>query len=134
MDKKELKKASGDVFFEASRMEDNSYIRVNWVGIQSLETIMMGSGQLLSMLQKKPCAAILNSNKELIGPWDDGALYLGSTWALKAKFLGVTRWAHVMSPGIYGQRSFQKFNQLAEPYFSIEAFDSEEAAAAELRN
>ena len=63
MEKTELKKTNGDVFFEATRMADNSYILVNWVGIQSLETIMMGANQLLIMLRNKPCAAILNSNK-----------------------------------------------------------------------
>ncbi|MBK0402717.1 hypothetical protein I5M27_06950 [Adhaeribacter sp. BT258] len=125
MEKKELKKANGDVFFEAMRAADNSYILVNWVGIQSLETIMLGANQLLQMLRHQPSLSILNSNKELIGPWDDGALFLGNTWAVKASILGVKNFAHVLAPGLYGKRSFQKFEQFAERYFTIETFESE---------
>ena len=128
MDSKELKKPNGDVFFEAERKHANSFILVNWIGIQTLETIMMGANQLLVMLRQKPCYDILNSNKELIGPWDAGALYLGSRWALQAKALGVEHFAQVMAPGIYGQRSFQKFQDLAQHFFQIETFETDAEA------
>ncbi len=130
MHKKELKKANGDLFFEADRKGANSFIYVNWIGIQSIETIMMGANQILSILKQAPCAAILNSNKELIGPWDDGALFMGGKWVLEANTLGVVHFAHVLSPGIYGQRSFQKFYQLAHHYLQIETFDTENEAEA----
>lgn len=128
MDKVELKKANGDVFFTAQRAVGNSFIHVNWIGIQSLETIMYGAGQLLVMLQKLPCKTILNSNQELIGPWDDGALYLGNTWAPKAKHLGLNNFVQVLAPGIYGKRSFEKFQQLAGKFFKIETFEHEQDA------
>ncbi len=130
MDTRELIKANGDLFFEAERKGANSFIYVNWVGIQSLETIMMGANQLLSMLRHQSCPAILNSNKELIGPWDDGALFMGGKWVLEANMLGVVHFAHVLSPGIYGKRSFQKFYQLAHNYLQIETFDTDADAEA----
>ena len=133
MEKTELKKTNGDVFFEATRMADNSYILVNWVGIQSLETIMMGANQLLIMLRNKPCTAILNSNKELIGPWDAGALFMGNTWATRARMLGLNNFAHVLAPGIYGKRAFQKFYQEAQNQFHIETFETDAAARAWLK-
>jgi hypothetical protein len=130
MNKIELKKANGDLFFEAERKQDNTYILVNWIGIQSLETIMMGAHQLLTLLCQQPCPAILYSNKELIGPWDDGALFLGSKWAQEAKKLGLKFLAEVQSPGIYGQRSLQKFNDLAQHQLQIETFTAEAEAEA----
>ena len=133
MQKKELKKANGDVFFQAERKAGNSYIQVNWIGIQSLETIMMGAGLLLNMLRELPCSAILYSNQELIGPWEDGAFFLGSSWAPKARNLGVECFAHVLAPGIYGRRSFQRFEQLAQHQFRIEAFETIKDAEAWLQ-
>ncbi|MDQ3290963.1 MAG: hypothetical protein M3Q05_06695 [Bacteroidota bacterium] len=130
MEKKELKKANGDLFFEVCRKAANSYIHANWVGIQSIETIMLGANLVLSMLRQEPCSAILNSNKELIGPWDDGALYMGNKWVMDLNTLGVIHFAHVLAPGVYGQRSFEKFFQLAQPYLQIEVFNSDEEAEA----
>lgn len=122
------------MFFEATRMADNSYIFVNWVGRQSLETIMMGANQLLAMLRQQSCNAIINSNKELIGPWDDGALFMGSTWATKAKLLGLLTFAQVLAPGIYGKRSFEKFNLSAHKYLQVETFESDTEAIAWIRS
>jgi len=128
MERSELFKANGDLFFEVERKPANSYIYTNWIGIQSLESILMGSKQVLTMLRREPCKAILNSNKELIGPWDDGALYMGNKWVKDLNTLGVIYFAHVLAPGIYGQRSFEKFFQLAQPYIQIEVFNTEEEA------
>ncbi|PSR52664.1 hypothetical protein AHMF7605_03550 [Adhaeribacter arboris] len=128
MERKELKKFNGDLFFEVQRKAANSYIFTNWVGIQTLETILLGTNQVLDMLRKEPSTGILNSNRELIGPWDDGALYMGNKWVMELNTLGVIHFAHVLAPGIYGQRSFEKFFQLAQPYLQIEVFNSNEEA------
>lgn len=130
MNKKILQKANGDVFFEATRQAGNAYLYVNWIGIQTIETMMMGANQLLAMLRRQPCPDILNSHQELIGPWDDGALFLGSQWAPQAQVLGVLHFAQVLAPGIYGQRSFRHFYQLAQHKFQIETFATPEAAQA----
>ncbi|MDQ4140295.1 MAG: hypothetical protein M3142_07195 [Bacteroidota bacterium] len=130
MDRKELRKTNGDLFFEVERKPANSYILANWIGIQSLESIMMGTNLVLSMLRREPCSAILNSNKELIGPWDEGALYMGNKWVMDVNTLGVIHYAHVLAPGIYGQRSFEKFFRLAQPYLQIEVFNTDKEAEA----
>jgi hypothetical protein len=129
MDKKELRKANGDVFFEAARQVGNAFILVNWIGIQSVETIMMGANLLLTMLRQEPCAALLNSNKELIG-----ALFLGARWAPQAKSLGMVYFAQVLAPGVYGQRSFHLFLPLAQPHLQVEIFETDAAAEAWLQD
>lgn len=128
MDKRELRKANGDVFFEAVRMTDNSFIKANWIGLQSLESIVMGSNLLLSMLREKPCSALLNSNSELVGPWEVGVKWLAMKWAPEAKAFGVRYFAHVLSHGIFGKRSFQTLLPLIENEFDVRSFDDETAA------
>lgn len=132
-DSKDLKKANGDVFFEVRRMPDNSFLYVNWIGIQSLETMMMGSRQLLAMLQEKSCQGLLNSNRELIGPWEVAVNWLVNKWAPQAKALGIRHYAHVLSPGIYGQRSFESLYPSLKVYFHTISFNDESTAEEWLR-
>ncbi|WP_157593209.1 hypothetical protein [Rufibacter tibetensis] len=128
MDRKELKKANGDVFFEAWRMPEELFIRVNWIGIQTLETVVMGGNQLLAMLREKPCRGILNSNRELIGPWESAVPYMAYKWAPTAEILGLKYFAHVLSPGIFGQRSYEVFNQQLKGQLRTRAFEMEDQA------
>lgn len=126
MDKKELKKANGDVYFEALRRPDNAFVFVNWIGIQSLETMVMGGNLVLAMLREKSCTGLLNSNRELIGPWDMAVPYLACKWAPAARDMGLRNYAHVLSPGIFGQRSYEKFSQLVnEPHLHVRSFDQQ---------
>lgn len=125
MDTKELKKANGDVYFEAHRMPQNEYLSVNWVGIQSLETMVMGSNHVLSLLRERPCRGLLNSNRELIGPWEVAVSYLAYRWAPAAPAahaLGLRYFAHVLSPGIFGQRSFELFRTQLKDQLVLQAF------------
>ncbi|PRY11354.1 hypothetical protein CLV24_111149 [Pontibacter ummariensis] len=128
IDYKELKKADGYPFFEASRRPDNSFIAVNWIGTQSLETVVMGGNHILAMLREKPCQGLLNSNRELIGPWDAAVSWLSYKWVPQAKELGLRYYAHVLSPGIYGQRSFAMFQESLKSHFSMRPFNDEKRA------
>lgn len=128
MDKKELRKANGDVFFEVWRSPDNSFLVVNWIGIQSLETIVMGGNHILMMLRQKPCEGLVNSNRELIGPWDVAVNWLNYKWAPQAKLIGLKYFAHVLSPGIYGQRPFKQLEQGLAKNLEVRSFSDEEEA------
>lgn len=130
---KELRKANGDVFCEVKRSADNAFIYVNWIGIQSLETMVMGGNQVLGMLREMTCPAILNSNRELIGPWDNAVSWLAHKWAPQAKELGVQRIAHVLSHGIFGKRSFEKLTPELVPLFRVKTFEEENLAEKWIR-
>ena len=129
----ELRKANNDIFFEAERSADNSCILANWVGLQSLESIVMGGNLLLSMLREKPCSGILNSNRELVGPWSAGVNWIALKWAPQAKVLGVQYYAHVLSHGIYGQKSYQELAPLLSKTLEIRSFEEDELAQDWLR-
>jgi hypothetical protein len=125
---KELKKANGDVFFEARRKPDNSYIAINWIGLQSLETVMLGCNQILAMLREKPCPRLLNSNRELVGPWEVAVSWLVYKWAPQANALGLRYFAHVLSPGVFGQRSFRSFQDMLKGELRVKGFEEEQKA------
>ncbi len=88
----------------------------------------MGSNLLLAMLRNKPCSAILNNNHELVGPWEVGINWLAYKWAPQARDLGVRHYAHVMSYGIFGQKSFKTFAPLLKGFFEVKAFEDETEA------
>ncbi|MFD1188092.1 hypothetical protein [Pontibacter rugosus] len=125
---KELKKANGDVFCEVTRMSGNAYVFINWIGIQSLETVVIGGNYVLSILRAKPCSMLLNSNRELIGPWETAINWWVYKWAPQAKDVGVRYFAHVLSPGIYGQRSFHSLYPQLKMQLEVKPFEDEEGA------
>jgi hypothetical protein len=133
MDKIELKKANGDVFLEARRMPDNSFILANWIGIQSLETMVVGGNQILALLRERSCPGFLNSNKELIGPWEIAVNWLAFKWVPKAKLSGLHYFAHVLSPGIYGRRSFQNLYPKISGQLEVKTFEADKEAEAWLQ-
>ncbi|GAB3194306.1 hypothetical protein ABID22_000264 [Pontibacter aydingkolensis] len=133
IDSQNLKKANGDVFIEIHRAPDNAFLHVNWIGIQSLETIMMGGNQILSMLRVKPCQGLLNSNRELIGSWESAVNWLSYRWAPQAEILGLRNFAHVISPGIYGQWSFDALYPKIKGIFEVQSFLTDDAAKAWLQ-
>lgn len=130
---RELQKANGDVFCEIRRSPDNAFIYVNWIGIQSLETIVMGCNQVLHLLKEKPCAAILNNNREVVGPWEIAISWLSNKWVPQVKALGVRYFAHVLSYGVFGKRSFEKLKPELKLHFKVKSFDDEAMAEEWIR-
>ncbi|MEJ8801300.1 hypothetical protein [Pontibacter sp. H249] len=88
----------------------------------------MGGNHVLAMLREKPCQGMLNSNRELIGPWEVAVNWLSNKWTPQAKELGLRYYAHALSPGIYGQRSFDSFYPSLKYKLEVKAFVDEEAA------
>lgn len=83
---------------------------------------------MLMMLREKTAKGILISNREVIGPWDVAVNWLANKWAPEAATLGIFYYAHVMSPGIYAQRSFQMVHQSLHKYFEVQTFENETEA------
>lgn len=128
MERKEFRKANGDVFLIAERMPDNAYIHARWIGIQSIETVMQGGNYYATMLQTQPCARLLNDHKELIGPWDVANQWIVNEWTPKVLGLGLQYMAQVLAPGIYGKMSFHQLHQQIENMFEIRMFEDPELA------
>ncbi len=123
MTKVELKKPNGDVFLIAERMPDNLYIHAQWIGIQTLDTVMQGGSHYIKMLQEQPCSRLLNNHKELIGPWEVANDWIVSFWTPKVMELGLQYMSQVLAPGIYGKMSFHHLHQHIGDKFQIKMFE-----------
>ena len=128
-----LSKIYGDVFFTASRMEDNAYIYARWFGVQSVETVMQGGYKLLEMMQARPCASLLNSNKNVIGSWDMALSWAENEWAPQMRAAGLRYLAQVVPSSIYATFSIENLIQRIDDTFEIRTFEEEEEAAAWLQ-
>ncbi|PSR56260.1 hypothetical protein AHMF7605_23540 [Adhaeribacter arboris] len=128
MGKIELKKENGDVFLIAERMPDNSYVLAQWIGIQTLDTVRQGGNHYIKMLQNQPCAKLLNSHAELIGPWTVANDWIVQVWTPKVQALGLRYMAQVLAPGVYGQMSFHQLHQRLSNTWEIKMFDDEPSA------
>lgn len=128
MNKKELRKPNGDVYLVAERMPGNTYILAQWTGRQNLATVKEGGNYYIEMMEQEPCAKLLNSHKELVGPWDIANDWIVQEWTPKVRALGLRYMAQVLAYGVYGQMSFYQLHQRIDDQFEIKMFENEEAA------
>lgn len=124
----EITKPTGDIFATLERMPDNAYLYAQWIGIQNLDTMQKGWKAYLSILEDQPCSKLLNSHKELIGPWDVANDWIATVWAPAAVSLGLRHMAHVLAPGIYGQTSFHLLHHRISDMLEIKVFENVAAA------
>ena len=128
-----MSKIYGDVFFTASRMEDNAYIYARWFGVQSVETVMQGGYKLLEMMQARPCTRLLNSNKNVIGSWDMALSWAENEWAPQMRAAGLRYLAQVVPSSIYATLTIENLIQRIDDSFEIRTFEEEADAAAWLQ-
>jgi len=119
----EITKPNGDIFATLERMHHNAFLYAQWIGIQNLETIQKGGNTYLNFMREQPCSKLLNSHKELIGPWDVANDWIAGYWTPTAISLGLRYMAQVLAPGIYGQTSFHLLHQRIGDMLEIKLFD-----------
>ena len=124
----QLTKPDGSVFLEYERMPNNAYINAHWIGRQYLDTVQRGGKAYLDLMRELPCAKLLNSHEELVGPWDVANDWISSYWTPTAVSLGLRYMAQVLARGVYGQMSFQQLHQRIGNMLEIKMFDNEAAA------
>ena len=124
----EFTKPNGDVYAILERAQGNTYLFARWTGIQTMETIQEGGKVYLDVIRQYPTAKLLNSHKELIGPWEFANEWISQIWTPKAIELGMRYMAQVLAPGIYGQMSFHQLHQRIGNLLEVKMFDSEERA------
>ncbi len=78
-----MEKVFGDVFFTSERLEDTVYIKAQWFGVQSVETVKEGDDTLLELMQEYSCPRLLNSNKKSDRSWD---MVLEWAWCIYITF------------------------------------------------
>ncbi|MCC9169107.1 hypothetical protein [Pontibacter harenae] len=129
-----LKKIYGDVFFTATRKQDNAYIYARWFGVQSVETVKEGGYKLLEMIMEKPCRMLLNSNKNVVGSWDMALEWAEVEWAPQMRSAGLRYLAQVVPSSIFASLTIDSLVLRIGDEFEIRTFEEEADAEAWLKS
>jgi hypothetical protein len=129
-----FRRADGYVYLTATRDRANGWIHAQWTGVQTLETIQTGGLAYVEMLDAEPCAKLLNDHRELVGRFLDANDWVAQVWTPRIMQAGLRYFAHVLSPGVFGQLSMQDLHQRISDQFEIKMFGQLEDAQAWLRS
>lgn len=129
-----LRKVFGDVFFTATRLNNDSILYAQWFGVQSVETVKEGGYKMLEMLKEKPYSKLLNSNKDVVGSWDMALDWAENTWTPLMREAGLRYLAQVVPLRIYATLTIETLIQRIDKKFEIRIFEDVEEAEAWLRS
>ncbi|MDJ0367641.1 hypothetical protein QMK33_21045 [Hymenobacter sp. H14-R3] len=131
--KKDITNAFGKVFISIDYDRANSLIYNDWRGYQTLESIMAGANACLGELQQFKCPYLLNDNTNVTGPWDHAVAWIAQDWTPRAMALGLTHFAHVVSPESFAALSAEAMFTSIGTSFQMRIFGSVPAARQWLR-
>lgn len=83
----------------------NNWVYTSWRGVLPTERVIQGCQATIDFLQETPCIHILNDNREVIGSWSAANEWIAQNWMPQVLAMGLRRFAHVVSPDIFGQAS-----------------------------
>jgi hypothetical protein len=94
----ELTNGFGKVYLTITYDAANQWVHNNWIGYQTHAGIVAGATACLPFFQEHACPYLLNDNRQVTGPWDHAVEWIVTDWAPRALALGLTHFAHVVSP------------------------------------
>lgn len=103
--KKELKNSFDKIYLTIEFDKSDSWIYNNWLGVLPTEKVIQGCQATIDFLRENPCTKMLNDNRQVVGSWSAANDWIAQHWAPQVLALGLKRFAHVVSPGIFGQAS-----------------------------
>ena len=122
------------MYLTAERNREEGWIYAHWVGVQTRHTVMEGGMAYVEMLRAEPCSKLLNDHRELVGRFLDANDWIAQVWTPLIMQAGLRYFAHVLSPGIFGQISIEDLHQRIGNQFEMQFFEDIEAAKEWLRS
>jgi hypothetical protein len=95
---------------------------------------MEGGLAYVDMLRAEPCPKLLNDHQELVGRFLEANDWIAQVWTPLIMQAGLRYFAHVLSPGIFGQLSIKDLHQRIGTQFEMQFFEDIEAAKDWLRS
>ena len=111
----------------------NQWVYCNWTGVLPTEKVIQGGLATIEFLRETPCAHMLNDNREVVGSWNPANDWIATTWMPQVLKLGLKRFAHIVSPGIFGQASAEEMVTRVGGQLEIRLFKDVELAKQWLR-
>jgi hypothetical protein len=106
--KKECRNSYDKVFLTIELDKTNGWIYNNWIGVLPTDTVIQGCLCVIDVVRDTLCPHMLNDNRQVIGSWTSANEWIASTWLPEVLALGLKRFAHIVSPGIFGQASAEE--------------------------
>ncbi|TYZ06370.1 hypothetical protein FY528_18540 [Hymenobacter lutimineralis] len=128
MDQQQYTNSFGKVYLTVQYDPANQWLYNDWQGLLSTDTVVQGCEGVLRALEATNCAYILNDNRGVIGSWNQANDWIEQHWMPQALAAGLTRFAHVVAPGIFGQSSAEAMHQRVGTRFEMCLFQDIEAA------
>ncbi|UOQ77118.1 STAS/SEC14 domain-containing protein [Hymenobacter sp. 5516J-16] len=111
---------------------ENQWIRVNWQGYLTADSIQEGAKAYTEALAKAGFSCVLNDTRSVRGPWDHSMDWVINEWAPNAAAAGMRYFALISTPETLADGSAANFYAQLKA-FHAEVFDSTEAAEEWLR-
>lgn len=89
---------------------------------------MQGANACLEVIERFKSSSLLNDNRLVIGPWNHATDWIAQDWTPRAMRLGLTHFAHVVSPESLARLSAEEMHVKISHYFQMRIFDDYEAA------
>ena len=111
----------------------NQWIYNNWTGVLPTEKVIQGCQATIEFLRENRCAHMLNDNRQVIGSWNSANDWIAANWMPQVLKLGLKRFAHIVSPGIFGQASAEEMVTRVGNQLEIRLFKDVDLAKEWLR-
>lgn len=131
--KREATNAFGKVFLTMEYEADNNLLYNNWLGYQTVDSIMKGANTALELMAQTRCPYLLNDNTNITGPWGHAVAWIAEDWTPRAIAVGLTHFAHVVSPESFAALSAETMAASVGDSFRMRIFGSVPAARQWLR-
>ena len=69
------------------------------------EKVIQGCQATIDYLRENRCSNMLNDNRKVVGSWSAANEWIANNWVPQVLRLGLKKFAHIVSPGIFGQAS-----------------------------
>ena len=113
--------------------EANGWIYNSWTGVLPTETVIQGCQATIAFLRENSCPHMLNDNRAVVGSWNAANEWIAQNWVPQVLALGLRRFAHIVSPGIFGQASAEEMVTRVGTQLEMRLFKDFELAQAWLR-
>ena len=131
--KKELTNSFDKVYLTIEFDEANQWIHNNWVGVLPTDKVIQGCQATVDFLRDHYCPHMLNDNRNIIGSWSTANDWIAQNWVPQVLALGLRRFAHIVSPGIFGQASAAEMVTRVCTQLEMRLFEDMAVAQAWLR-
>ena len=129
-----LTNAFDKVFLTIEFDAANQWVYNNWVGVLPTDRVIQGCQATIDFLRENRCAHMLNDNRNIIGSWNSANDWIAANWMPQVLALGLNRFAHIVSPGIFGQASAEEMVTRVGNQLEIRLFKDLELAKAWLQS